>query len=731
MKIILRISSALVLILILLFGLAIFYFKSIFTEEKIRKFAQDMVSKSIPEGQLHLGKLEINPGLNFEVKIDDLIISNRGELNRENALIYIKNLFFKLPIYSILDNTPEIDLHVSEAEIRSFENPPSNVLEEKVETPLPVVENIQSPPNKSFFQKYKVKAQKHGDMLLKNAHLNFSSQKLSFFRIYLEREIKEVKCLNIKIRFEGINRPLFLQLKCDGDTGEKEPGLKGVISLRGNINIKELLTNKNLNFSGSFILEKPNWQPIGNIPTIRGEVEKLVINNEGVKVPIKASVDNWGSGFLIIDTRSGDTILDSLDWNFNIEVLDFLLKKMPFSRKGQFDLKGKLSFLEKGFFPEIDLKTKNMVLTLKETNIPVSISGKIEGENYNMKALVNIFNGSSASDIAGSINWNDLSKAFGPMKINTLISSMEFKVSKKEGKKIEKKEANKNDFEYPLPNFPLDLKMKIDKVKLEKISINGTGTLSIGKKKKSKLSMKVTLGDASANLNAKLLDLKNNASMDFNLKGFDLALLENLIPEKLGVFKGRADLDFNGTLPFPHFNSQGLSFKVNLLAVKGDYNNPSMGKNWDVFIKENPGLEKYISKNAQPYVEFDQILVNGEIDKGVIVLNKFLFQAPSDKLLIHADGKIGLDETKKSLLYVDMRDKIGITLPGMKKLFGMETLYFKLTGKGLKLKPDLAYTSSKILEKTATELPKNLWSPVDKILIDPFRKIDKSLKKKP
>ncbi len=708
--------------------MTIFYFKLIFTEEKIRKIAQDIVSKSIPEGKLYLGKLEINFGWNFGVKIDDFILTNRGDLARENSLIFIKNLSFKLPVYSILDNTPEIDLQVSEAEIRSFETLTSDVREEKVETPSPIVENIQSPPNKSFLGKFKIRAQEHGDKLLKNAHLNFSSQKLSFFRIYLEREPKEVKCQNIKIRFESINHPLFLQLKCDGDTGEKEPGLKGIITLNGNINIKELLTNKNFNYSGSFILENPNWMPIGNIPTIRGTVDGMVINNDGVKVPIKASVDNWGSGFLIIDTRSGNTILDSVDWNFNAEVLDFLLKKMPFSRKGQFDLKGRLTFLEEGFYPEINLKTKNMVLTSKETKIPVSISGEIKGEKYNMKALIKIFNGSSTSDIAGSINWNDLSKAFGPMKINTLISSMAFKVSKKEGGK---KGANKDDFEYPLPNFPLDLKMKIDKVNLEKISINGTGTLSIGKKKKSKLSMKVTLGDATANLNAKLLDTKNNASMDFNLKGFDLALLENLTSEKLGIFKGRGDLDFNGTLPYPHFNYHGLSFKVNLLAVKGDYNNPSMGKNWDVFIKENPGLEKYISKNAQPYVEFDQILLNGEIDKGVIVLNKFLFQAPSDKLLINANGKIGLDETKKSLLYIDMRDKMGITLPNMKRLLGMETLYFKLTGNGLKLKPDLAYTSSKVVEKTATELPKNLWRPVDKILINPFRQIDKSMKKKP
>lgn len=728
MKKILKIFSGLTLLLILLFGLAFFYFKSIFTEEKIRKLAQEIVSKSIPEGQLHLGELKINLDWNFKVKIDDLILSNRGAPIRENSIIYIKNLYFRLPIYSILDNTPEIDLHVSEAEIRNFENVSTKVPEKKGVPLSPLIENTQSSENESFLEKYKAKAQAYGDMLLKNSHLNFSSQKLSFFRIYAKKEPKEVKCQNIKIRFESIERPLFLHLKCAGDTGEKEPGLKGVISLDGEINFKELLVNKNLNFSGSFILENPNWMPIGDIPTIRGRIDGLVVNDNGVKVPIKASVDKWGSGSLILTNLSGETFLDSVDWNFNIEVLDFLLKKMPFSRKGQFSLMGKLSFLDKGFYPEIDLKTKNMFLTLTGEKIPVSISGKIKGKSYNIKNLVKIFKGSADSDVAGTINWNNLSKPFGPMKINTMISSMEFKIPKNKEKTETK---NKEDFEYPLPDFPLNLKMKMDQVKLEKILINGSGNLAIGKNKKSILNLKLTLGDAPAELNAELLNIKNNALMDFSLKGFDLSLLENLIPENLGIFKGKGDLDFNGTLPFPHFNSKDLSFKVNFQAFNGDYNNPSLGKNWEDFIKKNPGLEKYISKNAQPFVDFEKILLNGEIDKGKIVINKFLFQAPNDKLLIHANGNIGLDESKKSLIYADMRDKIGITLPSMKKLFGMETLYFKLVGNGFKLRPDLVYTSSKVLEKTATELPKNLWSPVDKLLIDPFRKLDKSLKKKP
>src|SRR5574343_854426 len=261
------------------------------------------------------------------------------------------------------------------------------------------------------------------------------------------------------------------------------------------------------------------------------------------------------------------------------------------------------------------------------------------------------------------------------MKIDTLISSMEFKLPQKKPERETKKEK---DFEYPLPDFQINGKIKIEKVNLEKIPINGSGSFSLGKKKRSYLKMKLNLSNAPAVLNAELLSSRKNASLDFTLNDFDLFLLENLTPENLGILKGKADLDFNGTFSYPHLKRDTLSLKVNFKANAGDYNNPYLGTNWEKFIKENPGLEKYISKNYQPYVEFEKILLDGKIDKGKIEIENFLFQAPKDKLLIHANGYIGLDEKQRSQLYVDIINKIGITLPGFKKLFGMETLYFKL-----------------------------------------------------
>lgn len=724
MKKFIKIFSAIILILILFFGLTGLYLKSIFTEEKIRKIAQDIVSKSIPDGQLKLGIVKIYLGWNFKVKIENLVLTNRAELTRENALIFIKNLDLKLPIYSIFQKTPEIKLRVLQVEIRSFEQLATDDKKKKEELTAPIRQNQPSPEDMSFLKRLKARAHDFGDTLLKNSTLHFSSEDFSFFRVYLKRKPKKVNCQKIEIRFESIIRPLSLHLNCEGDTGETEPGLKGVITLDGQINIKELIENKDLNFDGSFVLKNPNWPPIGNIPTIRGKVDGLKVNDQGVLVPIVASVDNWGSGSLILSNQNGITVLDSVDWNFNIEALDFLLKKMPFFRTGQFGIKGKLSFLEKGFYPEVDLNTKNLTLTAEKIKIPVSILGKIKGKNFYAKTTAQIFKGLENSNIAGTINWDNLSKPFGPMKIDSVISSMEFKLPKKQEKKEE-------PFETPIPSFPLELKIKMEKVKLEKIVINGTGSLSSGKNKKSKLSMKLTLSGAPAIIDARFLENKTNAVIDFKLTDFDLSLLENLTPEHLGLFKGKANLDFKGTLPFPKINTQDLSFKANLNALDGNYNNPYLGENWKKFIQENKGLEKYISKDAQPFVDFEKVILVGGIDKGNIEISKFLFQAPSDKLLVHANGNLGLDESKKSLIYLDLRDKIGITLPGVKKLFGMETLYFKLLGNGLKLKPDLVYTSSKVLEKTATELPKNLWSPVDKLLIDPFRKLEKGLKKKP
>jgi hypothetical protein len=711
--------------LILFFGLVGLFLKLFFTEEKIRKFASDIVSKSIPGGHLHLGNLKIGLDWNFKVLIEDLIISNQDDFSRENSLIFIKNLTFHLPLYSILDQTPDLNLSVSKVEFRSFEKPDGE-LSGKNEVPkTPIVAPVQSQKDESFFQRIKDGAQEYADGLLKNSSVNFYSEDFSFFRVYLERDPKEVKCQKINLWFESISHPLSLHLTCAGDTGETEPGLKGIITLDGEIKIKELLEKKNLSFSGTFKLDDPFWPPMGNLPTLHGKVNNLLINEEGIIVPFDVVVEKWGSGTLILDTRSGNTILNSINWNFNIEVLDFLLKKMPFSRKGQFSLKGKMSFLEKGFYPEVDLETKNLFVTFKGTKVPVSISGKIKGKNFNAITLIEAFKGSANSKIKGSINWNNLSNAFGPIKVDSIISSMELKIP------TEKEKLNKEEkeFIYYIPEFPLNIKMKMEKVKLEKIVINGSGSFSGGGKKKTNLKMKLTLGNAPANIYAELLNPKK-ALLDFKLEDFDLSLLENIIPEKLGILKGKAHFVFNGTLPYPPSELSDMSFKIIFNAKDGDYNNPFLGENWENFIKENPGLEKYISKNAQPYVKFEKIILKGGIENRKMIIDQFLFLAPNNQLLINARGYCGINESEKSLVYLDIRDKIGVTISPMKNLFGMETLYFKLVGKGFKLKPDLVYTSSKILEKTATELPKNIWRPIDKILIDPWRESEKSKQKR-
>jgi hypothetical protein len=479
----------------------------------------------------------------------------------------------------------------------------------------------------------------------------------------------------------------------------------------------ELLENKNLKFNGSFILENPFYPPIGKIPTIRGEVKELLINTDGIRVPFQVMIDKWGKGSLILTNRSGETFLDSINFLFNFGVLDVLLDQMPFSRSGQFKLKGKISFLEKGFYPEISLKTKNLNVFYKNMKIPVFILGNIQGKNYNLKNQLRIFDGFIQSEIMGIINWENLSNPFGKTKINTKVTSLKLKLPAKK-----EKSDKETDFKYPIPKFPLEIDMELEKVNLEKIVLNGNGHLSTRKGGTSNLKMNLTFNDAPALIKAKLLKSKKNAHLDFKLKKFDLSDLENLLPKKLGNFTGKANLEFFGTFPFPSIKLKDFSFQVKFDAFNGNYNNPHLGENWEKFIKENEGLEKYISKDAQPFVDYERIHLIGEIKSGKILIDKFIFRAPEEKLLIHANGHLGIKEDTRSLVYLDFRDKMGITLPSLKKLFGMETLYFKLEGKGFKLKPDLVYTSSKVLQNIPIELPKTLLSPIDKLLIDPFRK---------
>ncbi|MFI5392069.1 MAG: hypothetical protein ACHQYQ_11975, partial [Bacteriovoracales bacterium] len=490
------------LLLILFFGLVGLFLKSFLNEEKIRKIASEIVSKSIPGGKLHLGNLKIGLDWNFNVSIEDLIISNREDFSRENSLIFIKNLTFHLPLFSIIDQNPDIDLIVSKVEFRSFEKPEGELLEKKELPKIPIVAPVQFEKDKSFTERIKGKAQEFADGLLKNSSVNFHSEDFSFFRVYLKRDPKEVKCQKINLWLKSISQPLSLHLTCAGDTGETEPGLKGIITVDGEINIKELLEKKNLRFSGSFKLEDPFWPPMGNLPIIHGKVNNLLINEEGIIVPFDVVVEKWGSGTLVLDTRSGDTILNSINWVFNIEVLDFLLKKMPFSRNGQFSLKGKMSFLEKGFHPEVDLDTKKLFVTFKGTRVPVSISGKIQGKNFNVINLIEAFKGSANSKVMGSINWNNLSDAFGPIKVDSIISSMELKIATK-NEELNKEEK---EFIYYIPKSPLDVKIKLEKVKLEKILINGSGSFTGGGKKKTNLKMNLTLGNAPANIYAKLLN---------------------------------------------------------------------------------------------------------------------------------------------------------------------------------------------------------------------------------
>ncbi len=696
-------SVLLIVFLFFLFGLVAFYLKIVFTEEKIRKIAFDLVAKSVPNSKLYLPTLKISLGWDFKVKIDVLSITKN---TFDKPSLVVEDLNLNLPLYTIWYQKPSISLKLKKIDFRIFEKSESSRIEK-----INPEEKIPPTNVDSLIQRLKIKAENYGEFLLSKSSFHLTSSEFNFLQEFPIGQPKITKCQQIDLSLKNINLPLHLKLTCSGDTGEQEPGLKGTIYLEGEATLKEFLENENLIFSGNFKLDHGRYPEIGNIPTLTGKIRHLTLNQGIITVPIEATIEKWGKGFLILTNKNGETFLNSINWKFNIESLDFLLKKLPYSKKGEFELKGKISFLKKGIYPQISLKTKNLIISSKENSVPVTIQGEILGKNYNANTQLNILKGTIKSDIQGTINWDNLSKPFGPVKIQSLVSSLDLKISKKEG-----------SMGNPIPDIPLQAKIKFQDMTLEKIKINGNSNFSIGSNKKLKLKMNLNLNNAPLNINARVNGPNKNAEVEFDLKNFELTLLENLLPEKYGNLKGKADFNFKGTSPFPNVKTHELNFLINFSALNGEYNNPYLGAHWGDFLKENKGLEKYISKDAQPFAEFERILIQGEIDQGKINIRQFLFQSPNDKLLVHANGHLGLDEKINSLIYLDLKDKMGITLPTLKKWLGMETLYFKLVGKGLNIKPDLVYTSSKVLEKTATDLPKNLLSPIDSLIINPIKK---------
>ena len=76
--------------------------------------------------------------------------------------------------------------------------------------------------------------------------------------------------------------------------------------------------------------------------------------------------------------------------------------------------------------------------------------------------------------------------------------------------KQENLNKGEEDFIYYIPKFPLEVKLKLEKVKLDKILINGSGSFSTGRKKKSDLKINLTLGGAPANIYAELINSRKN-----------------------------------------------------------------------------------------------------------------------------------------------------------------------------------------------------------------------------
>ena len=757
--------------LLLGFGGAIFYVSQKVNSKEIRLLTIEQLKKTFPSANVELGEFEVSFGTRLNLEADNLKLTYPTKKRNYN-LITVKDIFVKIPLWSIITGGGNIDIELESPKVSYIEMAKGTNWSLSMEDKKGNKAKTKKPSKKENIKKAKGEVSKEeegSNSLMIPAFMANSSINLRFKDINLDYSILPKTKGNISIsKFLISNLGLKSKAAFELDSKivlgeEKQKDVSFNALVIGEFSLNEFLmhnkisSNVVLKISDIFLKDSTL-----KIPMIRNNI---VFNMEGESIFGSMNTD-FEKSKIGLDFRVGgkEVRVSKIKADFKIEDLMTILNDstLPISaNNSDFILNGEIGIKNDLITPNLTYKTTGLIKLKHDLeDFGLAASGSIKGVKNNINVVLNAFSGKVDVNLASDFNLNSKKPVQDRLKrtkievnardivikkelLQTLIyapgKETTATASKNTNENIDEKSAkgsakagagnSKKEMGTPfvIPNS--DIIIDWDKIVIGSEKTKGNIKLNIKNNIIKTNKYKFNFGKGFVTGKETITLGKNSTSGSFNLalKNIQFDSFQAFLPPQVTNASG----EFNGTIAGSFHSSKKVTYdvKTSLNAKNGELK----GINVDEYVKKVYGLVEKISvlKGKLPKKEvkvdgnFEKLGLIGRFRESSYDLKKFNFVGINKKIDLSGSGTIYPPPSlKEGKVYVDFKDSLGLPKIMVKNV-GTDTLPLLFKGKGYDLSPDYGYSTKKLAKKALkTKGKKQVNKAVNKLKKKLFKSSD-------
>ena len=748
-----KLKVAVVLLLVLIVGIAsVFYIVSTKIDpELIKEKTIEALEDALPGAKASIDNISYTLGFTVDLNVAQLKLVDKKS---KKKLFSVEEVKIDVPILSILSNGGTVDVKVVAPELvyeelKNGENNWKQVLpapkdKEKVgEKAASEKEDSKEGPIEipSFIEKSKI------DLKISNLKLN-----------YLPLNAKQTDVLVNKILLKNLNlkKTTAFEVVSSINYGlEEDKTINANVQLVGEVSLNKLITSGAVDMNMMLNVENialswldfkiPNLKNVVRFnlaPTkeISGELRTEAGNLFNVETDFFVSKDYNDIG---ISNLAVTAYLANLAKVAGVDSINFNSSKLSLNGAA------KLNLLNKVFNPSLAFSMDRPIeLPIEGKSISSLIDGRFEGEDLFVKVKNELFSGVATIDARtklNPLNLPDNISSFPEVKSKLLITNLKLdkpfiqKVLYSKTSEQEKSEAvpakvgddpkgkvKPSAIEFP----PFNVQLEGKHIFIDNQEMNIAGQIT-GKNQLIKTpKFKLTYGNGLVLIDSQTtVKTSENISSNFtiNMNKMELKGLNAFLPPMLSEVRGRYEGKVAGSISLKQKMKYNIS--TNIKAFDGELKNLNLAS----FIM--PLLEKipFVKDKADPEKlkitdRFDKLSLEAKSTEDYTVLKTFVFNGNKDNLVMRAEGKVGMDESKASRITAELIVK---SIKGdVEKITGKSDIPLLLEGNGFAMLPKVKFTTDKITERaTKTEITKQK-KKINKKLKKETKKLEDELKNK-
>ncbi|MCO4753213.1 MAG: hypothetical protein KC478_01965 [Bacteriovoracaceae bacterium] len=750
-----KLKVAVVILLVLIVGVAsVFYIVSTKIDpEVIKAKTIEALEDALPGADASIGNISYSLGFAVDLNVSKLELVDKKS---KKKLFSVEQVMVDIPILSILSNGGTVDVKVVAPEL-VYEKlkDGSNNWEKVLPAPKPVKkeENVGKAKDKeekgsieipSFIEQSKI------DIKISNLKLN-----------YLVPGAKQTDILVNKILLKNLNlkKTTAFEVVSSVQYGlEEEKTVNANIQLVGEVSLNKLIKSGAVDMNMMLNVENISlsWLDI-KVPNLKNVMRFSLTSSKEVSGELRTEAGNLFN--LETDFHLNNTYTDINISNLSLTAYLANLAKLAPSEaveginfdSSKLNLKGstKINLENEVFNPSLAFSMDRPIeLSVSGKNISTIVDGRFEGEDLFFKVKNELFSGVATIDARTKLNplkLPDSLSSYPQIKSKLLITNLKlekpfiqkllYTPSVEEEKKVEDTQQAAGTPSVEVESAPIEfppfvVQLEGKHIFIENQEMNIAGQI-IGKNQEVKTpKFKLTYGSGVVLIDSKT-KLKTSkditSSFTINMNKMELKGLNAFLPPILSEVRGRYEGKVTGELK----KSKELKYDIstNIKAFDGELKNLNLAS----FIM--PLLEKIplIKDKADPEKlkisdRFDKLSLDARATQDYVFLKKFVFNGNKDNMILNAQGKVGMEESKSSRVTAELIVKS--IVDDVQKITGQKDLPLLLEGNGFAMLPKVKYTTDKVTERaTKTELTKQK-KKINKKLKKETKKLEDELKNK-